>query len=46
MSILFTILVVLGFLGRLLGASGVNHADKVAWAVWFAAAIIWAVQRQ
>lgn len=45
MTLLFTALVVLGFLFRFLATYPVNYADRIAWGCWLAAAIIWAVLR-
>lgn len=45
MTLLFTILVVLGFVFMLLSTFPVNYADRIAWGCWLAASIIWAVGR-
>lgn len=43
MTLLFTLLVVLGFLGHFLATYPVNYASRVAWGCWFIASLIWAI---
>jgi hypothetical protein len=43
MTLLFTILVVLGFLFHFLATWPVNYASRIAWGLWFVAAVLWAV---
>jgi hypothetical protein len=45
MDLLFTILVVLGFVFQFLATWPVNFAERIAWGCWLAASILWAVGR-
>ena len=45
MPTLFVALVVLGFLAKFLATFPVQHAERVAWALWLAASIVWALAR-
>jgi hypothetical protein len=45
MPLLLTILIVLGFLFRMLGSFGVNYAERTAWVCWFIASLLWAAGR-
>jgi hypothetical protein len=43
MHLLFVLLVLLGFIFKLLATFPVNYAERIAWGCWLAAAVIWAV---
>lgn len=43
MTILFALLVILGFLFHFLATWPVSYATRIAWGCWLAAAIIWAL---
>ena len=45
MALLFTILVVLGFLFHLLSSFGMNYSTRLAWGCWFVGSVIWAAGR-
>ncbi|MGH6992426.1 MAG: hypothetical protein ACRED8_03900 [Caulobacteraceae bacterium] len=43
MTLLFVILVVAGFVFHFLATFGVNYATRIAWGLWLAAAVLWAI---
>ncbi|MHB8529729.1 MAG: hypothetical protein ACYC8V_09500 [Caulobacteraceae bacterium] len=43
MTLLFTLLVVVGFLLHFLATFPVNYASRIAWGCWLAAAVLWAL---
>lgn len=45
MALIFTVLVVLGFIFKFLATFPVNYAERLAWGFWLAAALTWAVGR-
>lgn len=45
MTLLFTILVLLGFVFKFLATWPVNYAERIAWGCFLAAAILWAIGR-
>jgi len=45
MALLFTLLVLLGFIAKFIASLGARHAEQVAWGLWFVAALLWAIGR-
>jgi hypothetical protein len=45
MELLFVLLVILGFLFHFLATFPVSYASRVAWGLWLAASILWAVPK-
>ncbi len=45
MALLFALLVIFGFLFHFLSTFPVAYASRVAWGLWLAASIIWAVPK-
>lgn len=43
LSLLFVVLVVLGFAFKFLATYPVNYAERIAWGCWLAASLIWAL---
>lgn len=45
MGLLFVLLVVLGFLAKFLATFPVAYAERIAWGLWLAASVVWAIGR-